>query len=411
MFTIEQYVRNQGTPIGNAGVALINSNDLRDMRYDPGLSRPYLAEDGQMYVDVTINYEPKRDDKGNYVLNAAGDIEFTRIKQPQLVAERRARGLPVANVNNATVLRKDQWLQLDNTVLKAYRSRLRAYADLRSSSTLSMDGWATTVLEHEVITDPGSAMVSMEGLDEGRNFQPHFGLEGLPLPITHSNFWMSERFRATSANKGQPADMIRAEIAARRVGELIEQTTIGTQTGMTYGDSTRYLSAAKVYGYVNHPDRITKTNLTSAATMATNIATTGGGTFVSEVLAMLELGAAQNIFGPFMMYVSTGYDAQLDNDLKANSDITIRQRVREIDRITDVRRLDYLTGDVILLVQMTDDVCQAVNGMEVTTIQYDTQGGQQHNFVVLGIQVPRIRSAYKSGTTTKICGIIHGTTS
>jgi hypothetical protein len=134
------------------------------------------------------------------------------------------------------------------------------------------------------------------------------------------------------------------------------------------------------------------------------------------VIAMIAAAAAKNFFGPFVLYTSTAYDDLLDNDFKANSDLTIRQRVKQIDRITDVRRLDYLSGDVLLLVQMDPEVAQAINGLEVVTVQWDTKGGMQKNFKVMAIQVPWVKSAFwtdpaTTGTTTEVTGIVHGTTS
>lgn len=411
MFTINEFVQNAGAPSKDARFAMVDGGSVTS--WDPGLRRPYVDNRGRVWVDVTTGYKERRDAAGKVVLNTAGIPIYDREYDPQLVSDRMMHGLPVMPVNNATALRKEQWQLLDSVVLKSVRARLKAWADLRAANTYGgFDGMATPVLEHELMTDGGEAVVDMDGLSEGRNFTPEFGLQGMPLPITHADFFLPQRFLAVSRTKGQPADTIRAEQAARRVGETIEQTLIGTLTGMTYGTATvSYLATAKVYGYTNHPSRITYTSLTASATLTTNIATTGGTTFVSQVLAMLELAYDQNYFGPFMLYVSPAYDALLDNDLKANSDLTIRQRVREIDNITDVRRLDYLTGDVLLLVQMTEDVAQAVNGMEVSTVQWEEKGGMQLCFKVMGIQVPRIRAAYKSLTTTLNTGIVHGTTS
>jgi hypothetical protein len=222
---------------------------------------------------------------------------------------------------------------------------------------------------------------------------------------------MSERFLRISQQAGRPANTQRAEIAGRRCGELVERTLIGSQAGLEYGVAAAgsYLQTSKVYGYTTHPARITKTNLTASASFVPE-------TFYDEVIAMRELAYANNFFGPFVLYVSTDYDAKLDHIFKTTTTnfptgTTCRAQVKGIDGITDVRRLDYLTGDVLLLVQMTSDVAQAINGLEFTTVQWDTKGGMQKNFKVMGIQVPYIKSAIKSGTSTEVTGIVHGTTS
>jgi hypothetical protein len=411
MFTLEEFVANERTPIGDARAHVIDGGALQNSRFDPGLRRAYL-EEGQAWVDVNVGRKLRVDDRGAPVLNASGNPIFDPIYEPQLVSQRIANGQPVLPVNNATTLRKDQWVMLDAAVLAAARRRLRAWDDLRSTNTFGgFDGMATPILEHEIMTDPGEAVADMEGLSEGRNFSPEFALQGLPLPITHSDFHLSQRFLAASSTKGQPQDTLRAAMSGQRVAELIEQTLIGTVGGVTYGASGDYLDTAKVYGYTNHPDRITKTDLTASATILADIATTGGTAFLNMVLDMVHLAYAQNFFGPFVLYTSTKYDEVLEYDFKAQSDKTIRQRVREVDAITDIRRLDYLTGDVLVLVQMTSDVAQAVNGLEITTVQWEEKGGMQLSFKVMAIQVPRIRSVYVSKTTNTVTGIVHGTTS
>ena len=433
MFAIDSFIDNTRTPDG-AGIEVVNSDELSGSHWDSGLRRPYLSTDpyvvvngeqfanpyrGKVCVDVYKGHNPKKDDNDNWIANEEGETKFFPSFEPQLVTERLAAGLPVLQVDNATTLTKDQWNRIDATVMKSARQRLRAYADLRAANTFGgFDGMATPILEHEIMTDPGEAIQDMEGLAEGRNAAPSFAIQGLPLPITHSDFYLAQRFLATSRTKGQAQDMIRAEIAARRVAELIEKVTIGTVAGVQYGVSSTassYLQTSKVYGYTTHPNRITKTDLQTSASMKSALLTAGasggGSLFLTDVLEMIEDASNQNFFGPYTLYISAAYDNILDHDFKPESDKTIRSRVMELDKINNIRRLDYLSGDVMILVQMTPDVAQAVNGLEITTVQWDTKGGMQKNFKVMAIQVPRIRSVYVSGGTTEKTGIVHGTTS
>jgi hypothetical protein len=126
------------------------------------------------------------------------------------------------------------------------------------------------------------------------------------------------------------------------------------------------------------------------------------------------------MFGPFIVYHSHRWDQYLDNDYVkgttaqglAAPNVTLRNRLRLIEGVQDIRRLDYFVSDdfELIMVNMASDSVQAVNGMEVTTIQWESKGGMQLNFKVLGIQVPRIHSVFLSGTGTtgqQVAGIIH----
>jgi hypothetical protein len=287
MFTIVSQMQQQqmgadGVGRGVGSLAL-NAQDLvnNSIEWDPGLRRPY-HENGQIWVDVTKAWAPLKDRDGQRILNARGEEHMVRVTEPELMIDRLRRGDPVLQVDNATVLPKEAWIRLDATVMESVRARLRAYSDLRASSTYGgFDAMAYPMLERELITDPGQAVVDMDGISEvAQNFQPHYALQGMPLPLTWCDFHMSERFLVVSRQAGRPADNQRGAIAGRRVGETIEKTTIGTQAGLTYGVAAAgsYLQTSKVYGYITHPARITYTSLTASATISAAIATTGGTT-------------------------------------------------------------------------------------------------------------------------------------
>lgn len=365
---------------------------LAGCRYDPGLLRPYIGKNGRKYV--TVNTGRTEDGKPVY--------------EARLVTDMMNAGIPIP-VANATSLRKEEWIELDRVVIKAARQRLRAWTDLEAASSFGgFNGMAKMILEHETMSDPGEAVVDMDALTPGRTDSPKFQLEGLPLPITHSDFWFSSRRLAVSRNTGTPLDTTMAEAAGRRVAEQIEKTLIGTVTGVTYGTAANYGNAPTVYGYLTHPNRITKTNLTTPT--GSNPAAT-----VADVITMRELAYTAKYYGPFMLYHSPDWDAYLDNDYyalattgMASPSQTLRQRIRAIEGITDVRRLDFLSANTftMILVQMTSDVARAVNGMELTTVQWETMGGMRVNFKVMCIKVPQLRADFNGNT-----GIVVGTTS
>lgn len=369
-------------------------------RFDPGLLRPYIDERGRKCVTLNTGRQKYNRDSQRY----------EPIFEKALVGDLIQNGIPIP-VANATSLRKDEWIQLDRVVLKAARQRLRAWSDLAAANSFGgFNGMSKMVLEHETMSDPGEAVVDMDGLTEGRTDSPRFQLEGLPLPITHSDFWFSSRRLAVSRNTGTPLDTTMAEAAGRRVAEMIERTLIGTVTGATYGNAADYGRAPTVYGYTNFPTRNTKTDLTVPTG-------TNPDAILTDILAMRDLLYADNFFGPFVLYYSTAYDSALDNDYYTGTagqtapTRTLRERIEAIDGITAVRRLDYLTAAAagkthsMIMVQMTSDVARAINGMDITTVQWESVGGMRLNFKVMAIQVPQLRADFNGN-----CGIVHATT-
>ena len=373
------------------------ANLMGEMRYDPGLLRPYKDAHGRPCV--TINTGQKRIDSKTgkvvpvYKKMAIRDLQNQGINSP---------------VFNATSLRKEQWIQLDQAVIRAARQRLRAWTDLENTNSFGgFNAMAKMTLEYEAMSDPGEAQVDMDGLSDGRTDNPLFKLRSIPLPITHSDFWFSSRRLAISQQGTSPLDTTMAECAGRRIGEMIEQTLIGSVTGISYGTQSTGVTAhdgtSKVYGYTNHPARITKTNITVPTGSNPEVT-------VSEVLTMRSTMYTNKFYGPYMIYHSTDWDQWLDNDYArlggSNANMTLRDRLRKIEGIADVRRLDYLTDTyTMIIVQMTPDVVRAINGMDITTVQWESQGGMRLNFKVMAIKVPQIRYDYNG-----VAAILHGTT-
>lgn len=399
MFTQDFVLNGQGH--GEVG------ETLASVRFDPGMMRPYFDKKGQ--ACVTVN-------SGRFDPNSGAPI-----KQNVRIADLRNMGID-SPVFNATVLRKEEWLKLDERVTKAARYRLRAWADLMAACPVTgFDGMSKMLLEYETQSDPGSVTVDMDGItDPQTNDTPKNQLEGTPLPITQSAFWMSRRRLLISRNGGSPLDTTMAEAAGRRVAETVERTTIGNETGVTYGGASTYVGGygrtSKVYGYTNFTSRLTKTNFTVPTGSNPEVT-------VADYLAARTQLFANKFYGPFMVYHSTDWDLYLDNDYARlggnNASMTLRDRLKAIDGFTDVKRLDLMQGTAAtdvgapassnlfttLMVQMTPDVCEAINGMDITTIQWESHGGQKINFRVMCINVPRLKADYYGN-----CGILHGTT-
>lgn len=400
-------VNNAGYFLGGQGYGAVGGlfANGRDGRFDPGLERPYIDYDGHRKVNI-------RDPEGRMVFNKELGEEVPRIVKRR-VSDLRAEGHPDRPVWNAATLTKDAWIKLDQTIVKSTRNRLRAYADLLAANPVSgFNGMATTMYEYMAMSDEGEAQVSMTASADQRQSRPVLALTSIPLPITAMGFYFDQRQLASSKGTGMPLDTTMAEMAGRRVAEMIEQTTIGTVTGVTAGPTNsgdaRYRTDSKVYGYTNFTYRVTKTDLTTPDG-------TNPDTVLQDVIEMRETMYTNGFYGPFVLYTSTSYDQWLDRahfvgtfaQGLTSQARTLREAIEAIDGISSVRRLDFLTsGYQMILVQMTSEVAQAVNAMDVTTIQWEEKGGTELHFRVLAIQVPLLKAPY-SGTS----GVIHGTTS
>jgi len=376
---------------------------LAQVGFDPGILRPVVDGDGKKYC-LVANGRTKKGPNGKDV----ADRDW--IPLGRLIAN----GM-VPAVYNASALPYQAWQMIDRAVIKASRDRLNAWNDLAAVSTYSgFNGMAITGIVKDTITDMGDAKVDMDTLSDDLNDAPLVTPDILPLPIIHAGFNLSQRRLAVSRNSGMPLDTTGAEQCARRCAETLEKITIGmTDLSSTVIGSSTEFTRRGIYGFQTQPDRITKTDVTASSSFDAE-------TFVQEVIAMKELARAQKFYGPFVLYYSTTWDQYLARDYyvmttsgAAAPTKTVLQRVEEIKGISRVQMLDFFTDtDELLLVQMNSDTVRAVDGMDWTTVQWEEQGGARINFRVMGIKVPDLRAQYVgTSTSTRKCGIVHGTTS
>lgn len=298
------------------------------------------------------------------------------------VAEQFAAGLSVNSLRTNTVLQKEEWLQLDTAVAQVATERLGAVADLISRGLITRipNGLGTTVFQWEEMSDMTAAEVNMDGVTDGERDRLTFGLNSIPLPITHKDFWISRRVLEASRNGGAPLDTTTAEVAGRLVAEQIENILFNGASALTFGGGT-------LRGYLDHPDR----NLVAGGPPDWAGADTGE-LILTDVIAMIDAAHADNMFGPYLLYIPPTYFTAMLEDFKANSDKTILQRIMEIPSIADVRTVDQMAVDEVLLVQMTSDVVKEIIGLPPTVVQWETHGGMRVHFKVMAIMVPRIAS-------------------
>jgi len=325
-----------------------------------------------------------------------GDI--IQVKNNKFIAQGDVAGRLLANNMNPnalrtnTVLRKDEWKTIDQSVLDVHLDRLVGVQDLISRGLTFQigDGLGSTVLESENVDDVSAAVMSMSPVVKGQNDAVNFELEYLPLPIVHKDFQIDIRKLTASRKRGEALDTTLARKASRKVSEKIE-------TVLFNGSSTYSFGGGTIYGYTDFPTRNTAT-----IPLAWTGSAKTGELILADVLDWKQALINDNMFGPYILYIPTNYETVLDGEFKLNSDLTIRERLMKLDGIADIKVIDKLTASNIVLVQMTDDTIRMVNGLNLTTVQWESNGGFLVHFKVMQILVPQIRA-----DSSDNCGVLH----
>lgn len=346
------------TADGIQGVGSVASQLIKNGG-DPNAMRPYVGKDNRSYISRMIG------------TNEDGTPKWGKIR-----------------TNADATLRHEEWLHIDQVIIKVARERLRAVQDLRDQGlTFQMPaGLGDITMLSEKSSDTNDAAISMEPDRESSDDRQVYDSDTLPLPVIHKDFHFSVRQILASRKGNTPLDISMVEESTRKVAEGAEKLLIGSTTGPTYGGGT-------VYGYTNFPSALTATLTTPVGAAATR-----GATLLAEILAMRQQLAAVFHFGPYMVYNAPNWDQYLDEDLKAASDRSVRERLNAIDGISGIKTLDYLTNYDIIMVQMTSNVVREVIGLDIQALQWESHGGMRLNFKVMGILVPQIRADYNGNS-------------
>lgn len=345
---------HNGQAMGSVAASLLANG------FNVSAMRPWVGKDGR-----------------HYIANRGGDGKM--IASPTMNA-------------NAT-LTKEEWKIIDDSVTLAAKERLTVVGDLRARGlTYNIaNGMGKTFLETQRMGDITPATISMDPTRKSEQDRPEFDLIGLPLPVIHKDFQFNARQIAVSRNGGSPLDTTMAALAARRVAEEAEKLVLGTTGSFSYGGGT-------IYGLTNFPQR-----LTLSLTDPTDSGWTPA-TLVNEILAMRKKSTDAYRFGPWVMYISPDWDIYLDADYSSQyPGVTLRQRIQQIAGISAIVPAVYLTGLQIIMVQATSDVIREVIGMDITTLQWQTDGGLVIHYKVMAIMVPQLRADINDST-----GIVHG---
>ena len=239
----------------------------------------------------------------------------------------------------------------------------------------------TTRIEWEKEGDMSPADVSMSGVTEGGNDRLTYDLAAVPLPIIHKDFRINIRALEASRKFGETIDTSQAARAARVVSEKLE--------AILFNGSTVNGSNTPVYGYTTALNR----NVGSSH----NWATATGQQMIADLLAMQAALYDDNMYGPYGVYVPKDYWNAIQGDYVANSVTTrtVLERILSIEGISSVKMSSNLVGGAsgqILMVQMSPDVVDVADGLQPTTVQWDSHGGMTVNFKVMAIMVPRMKS-------------------
>ena len=334
---------------------------------DPFAMRPYVNRRGQHVIAVCVGWKPLIQNS-KQVMDRYG----LPAKQPILVERPFYRN---------ALLQKYDWEQIDATVQDVHRLPLVGIDDLRADGLVHpLDGIGVSISTYEQLTDMSGAEAGMSILSKGEKDRPGYNPVSIPVPVIWKEFSFDARSLAASGRNGHTRlDTTGTRIATIKVRELLED--------MLFNGSSIKSGEASIYGYTNHPNRITDT---AAGFGGGDFGTDGNGhkTFVGMIEALRRRGFK----GPYRGYVANTQYSQLlalTGDNKSETQLSVIQRT--IPDLKSVKPSDRLADGEVAVVSMQPDVVDLAVGQDFTPVSWMEYGGALSEFRVLGAMVPRIK--------------------
>lgn len=318
--------------------------------------------------------------------NKDGEYEFVT-NQQGYVQMRSPRGLQVNSI-----LRKDEWEELDRAVVEAVHQELNIVQDLRDAGLVQqLGGLGTMVSQVSVASERTAASVSMSGRTQGARDRVDKKQRSFPVPIIHAEYEVGIRELEASRRLGDALDDTEAREAGQVVGEKLESIAVD-------GESSIVISGAGIDGLTSISGRDTDT--------ASNY---GGGDFGTAgngpktVLGQISALAALNYRGPFGVYVANTQYWQLLTPF-SNRDGNDLMDIENIPQVRFVKRNDTLAAGECVVVQLTKNVIDVAIAAEVMNREWRAEDEMAFYGKVMGAMVVRLKTDHAGNL-----GVSHAT--
>lgn len=283
------------------------------------------------------------------------------------------------------VLREDQTREIDDAVVQVTGRSLVAVADLQANNLTRpiAGGIGVTSLEYDRIGAVGPAAQHMSIIALGDRDRATYGRTAVPVPATSSQFEMDAR----ELSAGGGVDLANVDAHTAAVSEKLELTLV-------CGSDIK-LGQNGLFGYTNIDCR-------HQASFLNGPWGTSGATPVADLLAARQTLRDNGHNGPLIVYVAPNLDANLDDDFKAESDRTTRERLLALEGVSQVKVLPSLPDDEVLVVQMTRDTVEMRTAQEIAPITWDLYGGLLTRWAIIHVGTFTIKCGW--ARTPQQCG-------
>lgn len=295
------------------------------------------------------------------------------------------------------LLRRDEAREIDEALVRVADRDRMGIADLQSFGLVkNLRNIGVTIYQvdrHSAVED---GKQSMSITDLGDRDQIEFTPTLFPVPVSSSQFRLDRRYVSAGRTQGAGVDVSNVEEHTRAVLRRLEETLFN-------GNSNIVIDGNALQGYTN---LTANQDVSISGSNWDDLSAGDREEAVADVINMKAALTEDGYRGPFVLYVPENWESTLDDDYKANSERTLRERILAISGVDAIRVVPELADDNALLVQMTRSVVEYAVGQPLTTVTWDYMGGLAQNWAVMEVSTFAIKTAEdEEGSVTS--GVAH----
>ena len=292
-----------------------------------------------------------------------------------------------------SVLRKDQWVQIDTRVIEIARQRLNVVTDMQAAGLIQPLGdIGVTVSEYEKQTGMEPAALSMDLEARQDEDRIEYQLTSLLVPVMQKDFRIGFRpLVASRRNPSRPLDTTSVAEATRVVVQLGERTVFNGATSMGT------VNGMSVVGLRTQADR---NKGASGAVWAVS----SPGAISTDILEMVEGCEDDNYYGPYNLYLANKQLGIMRAYASDDNNRTVMERVlAQLPTLRNIKPSGQLEAGNGILMQMTQDVADLAVAADLQTTEWSSNPFLTH-FKIWNSFTPRPKSDSDGGS-----GIYHRT--
>ena len=361
-------------------------NNKTNLKQSMGGDREEHAFNITMHANSWNQYAEVYDEKFKE-LNLS---KWTVVNADGVVIEHNADKNELVHNADGTV-RHEDFLVIKDKIIEVRQRKLNGIADLMSNGLSIPASIGDQLVGFENTNEFQEAEQDMNPTSFDNN-DTTFTKDFVPNPITHSSFsvpWRQQGFQYKNS-KGMVASI-------RQVAEKVEKTLFLGNSGISV---TFNATAFQIYGYTTHPNRGVDTISDWTLTASTEAIITETVTALGLMFA--DQGGIKDE-NSVIMYVANDIWMNLQNDFKANSDKTVKDRLLQISQIKEVKPAEKLTNGNAILVEMEDRTIELAVAQDIIVVPHvKTNPMASQHMTAYAAMVHKIHEDSNSNT-----GIMH----